>query len=908
MRLAWEYPKGRVKASGLFFDVNLLSENSIMERVLSEWEIGSRAFKIESGYFLLWPESSMLFCHQAKAMPVFKYGSAYTNVILSDASSVALPKKDQLIIRRHGEEIITNLREDLIFDPSIWLNLNQYKIQVVESLGNAPSSPQHVNQPINKNVRDIVGKGKLSESSALKKTMAALDDIKEGRLPPNENQAGSSNQNLLGGLLSTFKSILTSSKKKKSIEGEQAKPPNYSNSNDSSESVLDKIKAAFSNFIMVSQLGKIIGRSQAKYLQEMMKKFDDGNLEEALKHAIPLSNLQDALKQARSSLGRPQARQNLSINTHDTGSNSSIHLEDQFLDKLRNMYEMSFRRLDAAAKTEEAAFVLAELLKDTDRAIHYLEKHQQFTLAAELAEGQKMSPARIVRQWVLAGNAERAMHIARIASCYQEAITALAQSHPAQADSLRWECACLHWDSGSYQAAIDIAWPLLNRRVDVLIWLKKSVSEGGEMGIRHMLKLAIFDTENSQYYFTLLNNTLKQQGNLSVQSKQGLVDELIACKQTKESRLAANLLSRYYLRDVSLGLMEHQAKRWRSLYELSGDLTLRADLRQLDLKKIPHIEKLLKNRTPKELVISSANGRAVQDIAMLRDGCLLLAFGESGVEYRNISGKLIHSHFIPCHKIIMSDHGSQALLLAERSGYQVVHHFNLQNNKVKHWLDLSITYWANTYDGLSWVVGKDDALWIIDTQSETQVSLWSIDKLEGQLVGIKRSELSFSFALQHNDSFEIWRYKLPDLFLKERTPYSADNLTTTVPTDYNENALLAGFRETQGAAANQISVSHSSSYASPVWVDLVSDTNPIQFICLDYWLGTVCNDSNNNAQYHLYNIADNKIDQLRLIVHFENAKVISARKFGDTLLIWHAEGRVCTIDLQSGKLISDSVI
>jgi len=78
-----------------------------------------------------------------------------------------------------------------------------------------------------------------------------------------------------------------------------------------------------------------------------------------------------------------------------------VAISDYYEDLLRRTYRHAFHRLDQQKKYKDAAFVLAELLRETDEAVNYLEKHQQYTLAAELAEGRLLAPAIVVRQWVL---------------------------------------------------------------------------------------------------------------------------------------------------------------------------------------------------------------------------------------------------------------------------------------------------------------------------------------------------------------------------------------------------------------------------------------------------------------------------------------------------------------------------
>ncbi len=79
-------------------------------------------------------------------------------------------------------------------------------------------------------------------------------------------------------------------------------------------------------------------------------------------------------------------------------------------------------------KHEEAAFFLAEILNEAERAVSYLEKHGRWKLAAELAEARKLAVGLVVRQWFLAGDVKRAVAIAVREGAFDDAILRLQKS------------------------------------------------------------------------------------------------------------------------------------------------------------------------------------------------------------------------------------------------------------------------------------------------------------------------------------------------------------------------------------------------------------------------------------------------------------------------------------------------
>jgi len=77
--------------------------------------------------------------------------------------------------------------------------------------------------------------------------------------------------------------------------------------------------------------------------------------------------------------------------------------------ELRRLYREAFHRLESQERIEEAAYLLAEVLHAHEEAVGFLERHGRFLLAAEMAEARHLPPGLVVRQWLLAGNRERAL-------------------------------------------------------------------------------------------------------------------------------------------------------------------------------------------------------------------------------------------------------------------------------------------------------------------------------------------------------------------------------------------------------------------------------------------------------------------------------------------------------------------
>ena len=129
-----------------------------------------------------------------------------------------------------------------------------------------------------------------------------------------------------------------------------------------------------------------------------------------------------------------------------------------FFEQLRRSYEAVFERLERAGKHAEAAFLLAEILNQPERAVSYLERHQQPRLAAELAEARQLPAGLIVRQWFLAGDQRRAVAIAVREGAFEDAISRLERSGAReQAGALRMLQAERMASAGRFVAAARLA-------------------------------------------------------------------------------------------------------------------------------------------------------------------------------------------------------------------------------------------------------------------------------------------------------------------------------------------------------------------------------------------------------------------------------------------------------------------
>ncbi|MFP2900718.1 bpX6 domain-containing protein [Corallococcus sp. 4LFB] len=219
---------------------------------------------------------------------------------------------------------------------------------------------------------------------------------------------------------------------------------------------LERLKAWM---LQNTPLGQLVGQRKGDYLRRLFELFEEGNLDEALRHAIPLGKALD--ERARLALGVPGPREELRIQPRGrSGAAQSFGGGPAVFEALRERYRETFRRLEREGRIDEAAFVLAELLDATEEAVSFLERHGRLQLAAELAEGRGLPVSLVVRQWFLAKDVARAVSIARRSGVFADAVLRLEKTHPAEAQALRLLWAESLAEAGDWARAVDAVWPV----------------------------------------------------------------------------------------------------------------------------------------------------------------------------------------------------------------------------------------------------------------------------------------------------------------------------------------------------------------------------------------------------------------------------------------------------------------
>lgn len=514
---------------------------------------------------------------------------------------------------------------------------------------------------------------------------------------------------------------------------------------------------------IASQVSRLLGQRQGEHLKRMLRMFEDGQLDEALRHAIPLSDdPADSLGQAFGTMGR---RDGLQLG-QSLGRSASLHLGEDVREHLRRTYRRSFEKLDREGRIDEAVFVLAELLNARQEAMDYLEKHGRHAQAAELALAWDLPAAQIVRLHVLAGDWRTALAVARRDQAFAAAVLELEKRWPDAARRLRTEWAEALVQQGDWMGAVEAAWPVEELRTRSAEWLQAAEAAGGVLGARALVRRAQLLPDTMQRHAARLQALRDDRGLHDERSALGLALLELAGSSRVPAWLAA-AIAPAVLADLSQGrgrLNRHQAER---LVQAAQDPLLRADLPTKGWPAPAH-KPLMAYERPLQLDPPSPGAHAIADAVALGDGRCLLALGESGVLLIDGRGRALARFAVPAERLVIAHSGQVALALARRESVWRVARLDLVQRRSTDLGWCEIDHFGLAFDGVGWMVARGNRVMVLDTANSLQDVLWQVDKLPGPVRALTCTGQVEQFLTQElgpdgapSAQFILWRYELP---------------------------------------------------------------------------------------------------------------------------------------------------
>ncbi|NVJ16398.1 bpX6 domain-containing protein [Myxococcus sp. AM010] len=962
--------RGTVRASAFWLDPALLGEAEARRRILAVWAPGLSVHAVAGGYLVELSAPRAVACEAAPGLPLTREDGLLSSAPLSP-SERRHPSLQEgaVVLVLGGRAQVFSAGAMPRVEVSAWLDVSEWELRSPRTLG-APPPPVPVLEPVPPPSRERFGPGVPEPSVEARELLARM----EGRRAPAAAEArrpgwwarlreklfpdGTAARGAGGDAL-VRQGWLARLRAKFSHQGASARGGGESGRG--RPGWLARLGAAFSGagprgprqgppssgwgarlasmfrgppreaspprtpalppgprpwsrlsdwMMNNTLLGEWARQRKAEYVRRLVGMFEEGDLDEALRHAIPLGK--ELSEDAREALGLPSPREHLTLQTEARGAAGSVFAGGAGLySALQQRYRDAFRRFEREGRIDEAAFVLAELLGAVEEAVSFLERHGRLKLAAELAEGRKLAPGLVVRQWFLARDVARAVAIARRSGAFGDAVARLERSNPPEARALRLLWAETLAEAGDFARAVQVVWPVAENRAPAREWLERGVASGGATGARllAMWATAFADglTAAGARVRELLDDDTPGRASERFVFGLALVEEPPSANRTA---LVVPTL-RALLRDRAAGNARFTSDL-SLIKRLLGDApdgTLRADLPALadclhpawrDTHSRPRIDATVR--------ASEAGTFTLHDAVVLPDGRLLYALGEAGARLVRADGRTVAHFDVPAFHLVPSIHGDRVLALARRGEVWRLSRLDLVTRRCSPWRDMTLTAWSPSYDGNVWFVASGTTVMMLDALAADCRALWRVPDLAREVSAIAADATHLSFIVGNQ---ERWAYTLADgPTLRERSELppevSGPNCVLVSESVVPDGEVIVLGTEVPSPPEALTGKVNPVAFA-PAWLPPVAlrnrvpkthDSEPLKaiFISQEWWLELLALSKEWQLQ-----LTDRR-GFLRAVLAFEGKDRPRVRLTDSVLLVFGEGGGGVWLDLESGEV------
>ena len=806
--------RGHQPVAGLWFPTSWFDPATRAARLIQCWRPGASAFRFPQGDLLCFATPVDEDCDDLPGWPLRLEGSALCSASLSDRERLVRRDGDVwIVIGAEALALDKRLAEPL--DPSTWLAVEQLSLHDTFDCSVAPP-PVEVLDLESRPLREVLGKAVPPASREQSEFLEALRRAHRehpGGLPtsgrdepPGDTGAGPgvgasvlimlavvigvvviaalmiSEPGLhFGWIFAVFVLIrmlmagVRAAKQPVAVRRVAAPAPSRGIPPRSPLAHPQRWRRWLARVMSTTQLSRLLGRAHARHLRRVFEFFEDGNLAEALRHAIPLGSDRASLGQSFGMLGR---RDNLGL-SQALGPSTSINLGDDIERHLRALYRAAFEKLDREGRYEEAVFVLAELLNARREALDYLEKHERFEMAAELALGWDMPPDVIVRLHCLAGDWRRAVAVARRDKAFASSVAQLEKRWPDVARRLREEWGNALVQQGDWIGAVEAVWPVESLRAKATQWLLTAEAAGGRLAMRALVQRAVLLPDTLERYSKELLEL--QRDRERWRERVAMAEALMAIERSTAAQNLAAVIAPALLADHAQGHRRLDQNTLDRFVKASGDLLLQVDLPRHDW---PAAQPSMAYARTDALClhVPDAGALGILDAVPIDDQHYLLALGEPGACVVDVNGR-IHARFAtPTHRLVIADSRQVALLLARRENTWRVSSLDLAQQAVIDLGVLAFDFYSRQFDGLNWTIAQGRWLRVLDTQDSLRRVVWQVTDLPGSVQAFSSARTLEQIVLGNEAGrLELWTYRLPERQLTGRTDMA---------TQENEVALL----------------------------------------------------------------------------------------------------------------------
>ncbi len=769
--------RGTVVATGYVIDTSLIGAMEARHRVLSLWRPGASVRQREGDVFVTGLVPARVRVTAAAGTPLVDQHGVLAAMPL-DADEVAqLEVTRAVVVARNGAAEVVPLDSTHDVELSAWIELGEFEVVDATPLARPPAR-MVIPPPPSTDVRALTGAP--AEEAAVKDVTAALMRARSGE------GVGTGAPSVLRRFVRWINAQFAIQPEALPIRTSRSRGPSW----------FERLRSRVAAAMWKSRLGAALGRRHAAYLRRVLELFDRGDLEQALRHAIPLGGEGG---DGRLSLGTPRPRDSLSLTFGARRSSSIIPVADVAMAMMRDRYRAAAARLEQTGRIDEAAFVLAELLGDVKAAIALLERHGRHAVAARLAEARELEPGLIVRLWFLAGDRERAIDTARRHHAWADAVARLERAGDKRAAVLRMLWADHLADTGDFVRAVEAAWPVEASRALVEAWIDRGIAAEGPAAARMLVKKLIVAPSSFSTVAPAMVAMLSASDTGAGRQRIAMMEELIASSPTPELQTIARPALRAFVRDCGAGTVAPNKQLLEKLTKFADDAVLRTDMPAIHA---PPPATLLSAGAMIELRWSAHDAGAlpVYDAALLPGDRLLLALGELGVRIVSRTGRTVAQIDQPATKLVVSDHGTRALAIASRGEVQRIARLDLIERRGAHWCDAAITDAATTFDGDLWLVSRGREVFAVDTTAPRWRAVWGVDVgPENAACSVRRDGRWFAIDVQ-TEELEHWYYE--GFTLRARKPFTPGGIEFVVARPATQETFVV--RDPENADASDV--------------------------------------------------------------------------------------------------------
>jgi serine/threonine protein phosphatase PrpC len=291
---------------------------------------------------------------------------------------------------------------------------------------------------------------------------------------------------------------------------------------------------------------------------------------------------------------------------------------------------------------------------------------------------------------------------------------------------------------------------------------------------------------------------------------------------------------------------------------------------------------------------ADAGTMAVHDAAELPDGKLLVALGELGVWLLSREGRVLVRFAEPAQRLVMSDHGDRAILVAFRGEALRMARLDLLERRVRFWCDARIDHFASEFDGATWYVSRGGCMVAIDALSDRWEHLWKTDEAGAVVSAFERDAQALSVCFERKGERAVWTFELPAHTLRQRRPIPEGSSV--------EHVAISPAGQLAGWTADESALPTASVLVGGVWHELaLSSAVQVPPQVTDKWVAFT-DDAPEGTTVHVYDASSRKE---RAVVQLEGSRSARVRFQGDRLLVADDRGRILCFCLTRDLVVRD---